>query len=378
MKPSSSSSVEQVQVVSRFESLRKILLSNGYAEHLDKPLAYWALPSDRRLPLALLGRTLGDLLNTPFAELRATPGIGQTKLRSLVTLLSRAAESEPPTPPFASTTSAPDGQSAPSPAGSSNGFDPTKVSEVVWARWRATVAERGLENEALGRFAPSLKGVTRVIWSTPLKDYMHLTLAEMRAMKTHGEKRIRAILEAFRSIHGLVAHLGDQRHLAVRIVPRLIDRAESWIGRALQTPGLPEAEQISREFIAPLLEQIRIDATQQIATLAEYRLGINGPITSVRQAARAMGLTRARVYQLLNEVNDIMTVRWPMGRHQVYELRAKVRDEAARCEAPYDLDQFDAAVELFYPGNRRGAAGPLEPVAGPREEKSLQLNAAAG
>ena len=66
----------------------------------------------------------------------------------------------------------------------------------------------------------------------------------------------------------------------------------------------------------PLLEQIRTDATQQIATLAENRLGIGGPITSVRQAARTMGLTRARVYQLLNEINDIMTVRWPTGRHQ--------------------------------------------------------------
>ena len=39
-----------------------------------------------------------------------------------------------------------------------------------------------------------------------------------------------------------------------------------------------------------------------------------------------MGLTRARVYQLLNEINDIMTVRWPNGRHQMYELREKLRD----------------------------------------------------
>ena len=43
-------------------------------------------------------------------------------------------------------------------------------------------------------------------------------------------------------------------------------------------------------------------------------------VTSVRQAARTMGLTRARVYQLLNEINDIMMVRWPNGRHQVSEI----------------------------------------------------------
>ena len=82
MKPNNTSSVEELQVVSRFEGLRKILLSDGYTDHLDKPLAYWALPTDRRLPLAFLGRTLNDLLNTPFSELSATPGIGRPRCPS--------------------------------------------------------------------------------------------------------------------------------------------------------------------------------------------------------------------------------------------------------------------------------------------------------
>ena len=73
-----------------------------------------------------------------------------------------------------------------------------------------------------------------------------------------------------------------------------------------------------------------------------------------------MGLTRARVYQLLNEINDIMIVRWPTGRHQVYELRDKLQSESAQMDQAPDLRQFYAAVELFYPGSRRGAAGPLE------------------
>jgi len=88
--------------------------------------------------------------------------------------------------------------------------------------------------------------------------------------------------------------------------------------------------------------------------------GIGGPITSVRQAARTIGLTRARVYQLLNEINDIMMVRWPMGRHQSHELRERFQAEAAETENVADLQQFFAAVELFYPGSRRGADGPLE------------------
>ena len=74
MKFTKSASVEELQVISRFESLRKILLSEQYADHLKKPLAYWALPTDRRLPLAFLGRTLEDLLQ--YAVCRALQHAG--------------------------------------------------------------------------------------------------------------------------------------------------------------------------------------------------------------------------------------------------------------------------------------------------------------
>ena len=50
-----------------------------------------------------------------------------------------------------------------------------------------------------------------------------------------------------------------------------------------------------------------------------------------------MGLTRARVYQLLNEINDIMAVRWPNGRHQMYELREKLVSESKRNGLPARL-----------------------------------------
>ena len=371
MKPGKTLSAEELQAISRFESLRRILLSEEYADHLEKPLAYWALPTDRRLPLAFLGRTLQELLNTPFAELSATPGIGQRKIRSFVTLLSRAANTDPSELPADLGAAPEDGRSAVEAAPvSGNGFDPSTLSEVVWAQWRATVVRRGLGDQTLGRFAASLKKVTRVIWNTPVGAYTEMTLAEIRATKTHGEKRVQAILEVFHSLHNLVANLGDQEHLAIRIVPRWIDAVETWTGRALQTPGVPGAQEIFNSFVHPLLEQIRVDAQEQIVRLAENRLGLDGPITSVRQAARTMRLTRARVYQLLNEVNDIMNVRWPLGRHQAYELRDKFHREAAQMDDPPDLEQFDAAVELFYPANRRGAAGPLERTLEPAEPAS--------
>ncbi len=320
-------SVEELQVVSRFEGLRKLLLSDQYNVHLEKPLAYWALPTDRRLPLAFLGRTLKDLLDCSFQELAATPGIGQKKMRSFVKLLSRVANTDAaeletdlhsvPEIDFDLAT-----EDVPA-----ENFDPATVSEVVWAQWRASAMRQGLGAEPLGRFAPSLRNMTRVIWNTPLEVYAGMTLAEIRSLSTHGEKRVRAILEVFYSIHTLVAQMGVQEHLVVRIVPRLVDNVEAWVERKLQTPGLPSEQEILDSFLTPLLNQVRCDATRQIATLAENRLGIHGPITSVRQVARTMGLTRARVYQLLNEINDIVNVRWPMGRHQVYELAMKFQAE---------------------------------------------------
>ena len=174
--------------------------------------------------------------------------------------------------------------------GDGNGFNPSAISEVVWSQWRATVVNRGLGGENLGRFAPSLQHMTRVIWNTPLEAYVNYTLADMRALKTHGEKRIHAILEVFHSLHVVMANVGAQDYLVVRIVPRLIDEVEQWVGRALQTPGVPSQEEIYAHFVGPLLEQVRIDAAQQIVTLAENRLGIAGPITSVRQASPRHGI----------------------------------------------------------------------------------------
>jgi len=357
MGASRNTSLERLQIAGRFESLRKILLSEAYVNCRDKPLADWALPTDRRLPLALLGRTVGDLLSRPFSELEETPGIGYKKLQSLLRLLARVANTDPWRLPVEATACS---QAKESGEPSANGFDPDTVSEVVWERWRASVVRHGLQAETLGRLAPSLKHMTRVIWNRPLGDYIDLPLAGIRALKTHGEKRVRAILEVFYCVHCLVDGMQPQEHLAVRLIPRRIDAVEQWVGRGLQTPGVPKAEEIRQRFVEPLVDQIRVDATQQIVSLAENRLGVEGPITSVRRCARQLGLTRARVYQLLNEINDIMNVRWPNGRQQVYRLLEKFEGEAAATGRSDQLVQLRAAVELFYPRHRRGADGPME------------------
>ena len=55
MKMNKVTSVEDYKIVSSFQSLRKTLLDDKFADRLEKPLAYWALPNDRRLPLGVPG-----------------------------------------------------------------------------------------------------------------------------------------------------------------------------------------------------------------------------------------------------------------------------------------------------------------------------------
>lgn len=354
MKMNKATSVEEFKLVSSFESLRKTLLQERYTDRWEKPLAFWALPSDRRLPLAFLGRSIGDLLGTPFGELNATPGIGQKKISSLIKLLARATRDEPPAAPFGVAEIIEQAAAAPAKQPETTGrFDPLFVSEALWVQWRDTVRRTGLGYEKLGRLAPSLQELPTVIWHTPLDAYVDKTLDEIRSMKTHGEKRIRVVLEVFCVVHQMLVDAGNQEHLALRLAPKFIVPIENWIRGALEQSGLPTVDEVRRRFTEPMIEQLTADAGETIVQLAHGRLGLDGQPQSVRTQSRKMGVTRARVYQLLDDCSKIMNVRWPEGQAQLRALSEKFRNEhvagsdgAANDEA---AKLFDATVELFYP-----------------------------
>ena len=67
---SKQTSVEDYKQLVTFQSLRKSILDHDGDDRLDQPLAYWAIASDRRLPMALMEHSLRRLLNTPFDDLR--------------------------------------------------------------------------------------------------------------------------------------------------------------------------------------------------------------------------------------------------------------------------------------------------------------------
>ena len=335
-------SVEDYKIVSSFQTLRKTLLDDKFADRLEKPLAYWALPNDRRLPLAFLGRTIKDLLATPFEELSATPGIGQKKISSLVKLLSRATKDQPPAVPFGlnELSEAKKNASPEAPRHEDAEFDPSIVSEALWSQWQQTVLDRGLGNEKLGRLAPTLQALPTVIWHTPLQHYATHTVAEIRQFKTHGEKRVRVVLEVFYIVHEMLSGAGTSSHLALRIVPKFVQPIETWIAEVLGRDGAVSVDELRESLVVPLLKQIEVDAGSTIHELSEGRLGTNGLPQSVRQQAKRMGVTRARVYQLLEDCSRVMDV--PLARGRILfrpDRRSSAgRQHVGRCAAAVPRD----------------------------------------
>ncbi len=288
------------------------------------------------------------MLATPFEELSATPGIGQKKISSLVKLLSRATKDHPPAVPFGlSELSEAKKTAVEKPRRQGTGFDPSVVSEALWSEWQQTVVEHKLNHEKLGRLAPTLQALPTVIWHTPLDQYVNHTVAEIRQLKTHGEKRVRVVLEVFYIAHEMLSCAGTSQHLTLRIRPKFIQPIEDWITQRLAQPGVPSPDEVREHLAVPLLDQINVDAGPTIYELSAGRLGIEGAPQSVRQQAKRMGVTRARVYQLLEDCSRVMEVRWPEGKPLLAQLDAKLHAEATEAD---DLTLFRATRELFYPG----------------------------
>ena len=352
MNPNNTSaSVESFKIGSEFQRLRDTLLQEEFNDQQSRPLAYWALPNDRRLPLAFLGRTLSDLLQTPFEDLSATPGIGQKKIGTLIELLSRAAKKHPPgAPPAISaagkSTNRHDKKSDERSALADDSFDPSTVSEALWEQWRDTVRRHDVGYEKLGRLAPTLQSLPTVIWNTPLSEYSNYMVAEIRQMKTHGEKRIRTILQVFHAVHQVLAHVPAHGQLTLRLFPKFVVLLNRRIAETLDGEKIPSRSELRDRFVLPLLDQLRLDDGPAVGKLAEGRLGVAGEPQPVRHQSRRLGVTRARVYQLLEDCAMVMSVRWPEGGYQLRTLHARL----AKLSTPSDrLELLRATIDLFFP-----------------------------
>lgn len=339
-------SAEQYKLVSSYETVRRTLLDERYADRLDKPLAYWALPNDRRLPLALLDRKLSELLSHPFDVISSTPGVGQKKISAMIKLLLRATKEETPDVPYGLAELVEEGPTELVPGVGIASFDASMVSESQWVRWKDTIRRHHVEGEKIGRLAPELTRVPTVIWQTPLGFYMPYSLAEIRQLKTHGEKRVSVVLEVFHLVHRILQTSEALGHLTLRLMPKFAIDIENWLQQVLIADSLPSEEELRKNLSLPLLAQAKVDVGEAVYKLAEGRLGVKAKPQAVRAQSRRLGVTRARVYQLLEECAKAMAVRWPEGRPLLAKLAEKY--DAAGVSAE-QRELFEATRELFYP-----------------------------
>jgi hypothetical protein len=104
-------------------------------------------------------------------------------------------------------------------------------------------------------------------------------------------------------------------------------------------------DQIQNHLLQPLLAQVRIDAGEAVADLAAGRLTPDGQSQTVRDQSHQLGVTRARVYQLLDECARIMAVRWPEGR-----VRLRLFEEhLVKIAATGAATQVGHIREFFFP-----------------------------
>jgi hypothetical protein len=334
---------DRYRLVGTYERLRKALIERPDDGRLDKALSYWVLPTDRRLPIAFLDRPLRELLSQPLDDLMATPGVGHKKIIGFFDLLKRANKATSPDAPFGMASDAAKRQKPTTTCG----FDASVVSESLWTQWCDTVQRHGMGAEKLGRLAPSLQALPTVIWHSRLEEYAERSLSDIRSLKTHGEKRVNAILEVFCTVHEALATATLQEDIDVVLVPRFVPPLTRWLLEAVAQPDLPPVDELHRHIVKPTIQQIKIDLGEQVASLASSRLCLDENAPSVKQQAETIGVTRARIYQLLEDCAKVMEVRWPEGRWLLAPLATRFGSSD-----PETIGLVHGIMDLFYPPER--------------------------
>jgi hypothetical protein len=156
------------------------------------------------------------------------------------------------------------------------------------------------------------------------------------------------ILEVFFVTHEMLQQAGRHSRIAVRLAPSFVQPLERWFLEVLRRSYLPTIQELRDQLVMPLVEQLEHDVSAEVIHLAKGRLGIDGPTVPVRQQSRILGVTRARVYQLLEECERVMSVRWPEGRRYFQELHSRLERE---CDDPETSEFFNSVYELFFPRN---------------------------
>ena len=151
---------------------------------------------------------------------------------------------------------------------------------------RNRASQHGLSHEPLGKLAPSLQDLPTVIWRAPLSTYLEYSVAEMRQLKTYGEKRVRVVLEVFHAVQEAVGQTRLKSHLTLRLIPKFVVPLENWLAECLDEPHKVSPESVRECLAIPLVEQVQIDCGSTVARLVEGRLGIHARAAKCHEPKR--------------------------------------------------------------------------------------------
>ena len=189
---------DRYRLVGTYERLRRTLLTQLDDGRLEKATSYWVLPTDRRLPIAFLDRSLRDLLSCPLDELMATPGVGQKKVLGFFDLLKRASKAASPNAPFGMGPSEPKTPKAPA-ARRIRRHDRFRSAVDQLVRNGPPLWLGAGEARPSCAVAPS--ALPTVIWHTRLDDYADRSLARIPPAQNAWRKTRQCRLEIFCTVH---------------------------------------------------------------------------------------------------------------------------------------------------------------------------------
>jgi hypothetical protein len=326
---------------SAFERVRRKLMSDPTDRRLEDVLAHWVRPTDRSLPLAFLGRTLNELLVTPFQQLQETRGVGPKKIACLIELLERAAGLEASAIETSGSADRSTNQDFKNPSAE---VTESSTTEAIWDQWRAAVMAHGLGSVTLGRLANSLHDLPRPMWHTPLANYVNLTLEETNRLHTHGERRLSAILQIFHDLYELLGAQQSAGHLCVTVESKLVRQLGSWTKHWLDSVQSPDPDEVRRGFVTPIVEQLQIDAGDSLAEMAITCIGKTHPGPRILNMSQGRPSFSPNAYYL-DKMRAIVTARWAEGAERVDELAGQLE---ARNERSKGLVLLRVSLGVFF------------------------------
>ena len=150
-------------------------------------------------------------------------------------------------------------------------------------------------------------------------------------------------------ITGMVARVRQltEAQVTLRFEERLAERTR--IARELHDTLLQSFQALMLHFQA-VYDQLPAgkakEALGKALDRADQAIVEGRSAESVRNQSKSLGVTRARVYQMLEECHNVMSIRWPDGRRQLDEFAQWLDESYASAEA---ANLMASLRELLYP-----------------------------